>query len=61
MKVLSYEEWYNANEEKLDCKAAEDGSDRELDYCPERYADKAYDAYVRDEALNDWATTTYGP
>lgn len=47
-KPLELEEWLNENEEQLNIEAAESGSDREMDYCPEAYAKIRYEQYLKD-------------
>jgi len=43
--MLSFEDWYNENEEELSIKAAESGADREYDFNSEDFAEKEYEKY----------------
>ena len=43
---MSYEEWYEKNEEELHIKFAETGMDRELDFNVEDEIEKEYLKYI---------------
>lgn len=51
--ALDYDDWLNLNEDNLTCEAAESGSDRELDYDRERFAERAYDRYEKSFSERD--------
>ena len=42
---LSFEEWYNLNEENIYIELAENGADRELDFDSEKEFEKRYEKY----------------
>lgn len=44
--ILSYEEWYDENEEKINNELAEWGIDRELDFDPEKEFERRYNKYL---------------
>lgn len=47
MKIkLSFEDWYNENENWLSINASETGADRELDFDFEKWADAHYEHYL---------------
>ncbi len=45
--VMSFDDWYDINEEELWCAAAESGADREFDFDSEEFAEQRYDSYVK--------------
>lgn len=47
MRALTFEQWLEAYEEELTCKAAELGLDRDADFDSEAFADREYDAYLQ--------------
>ena len=47
MKDVTYEEWYEKNEEELYIKFAETGMDRELDFNVENEMEKEYFKWLR--------------
>ena len=46
MKKLSYEDWYEANEEEIAIELAESGADREMDFNSEAEYEKRYEKYL---------------
>jgi hypothetical protein len=48
MKKLSFEEWYDLNEEEMYINFAETGATRELDYDPELLFEQAYQEYLNE-------------
>jgi len=44
---LSYQNWYDQNEEEIIIKLAETGADRELDFDSELEFDKMYEEYLK--------------
>lgn len=47
-KKLSFEDWYELNEEEMHIHFAETGADREMDYDSELAFDQAYEQYLND-------------
>ena len=43
---LSFDEWYEINEEEINIELGETGADRELDFDPEREFDERYEKYI---------------
>ena len=43
---LSFEDWYDLNEDAINIELAESGADRELDFNPEREFDRKYEQYL---------------
>ena len=43
---MTYEEWYNKNEEEIWIELAEIGADREMDFNPEVEFDNRYEDYL---------------
>lgn len=50
-KILSYDEWYDINEEEINIELAENGADRELDFDPEREFDERYEEYLNSKSI----------
>lgn len=48
IKLLSYDQWLEINEEELYISAAESGADREYDYDAEAYAEACYEEYCKE-------------
>ena len=46
LSPLSFEEWYDLNEEKINIELAENGADRELDFNSEKEFQKRYEKYI---------------
>jgi hypothetical protein len=44
--IMTYEEWYNKNEEELSIECAESGADRELDFDFERFCEDKYEIFL---------------
>jgi len=53
MKILNFDDWYDINEEQIYIELTENGSDRELDFDPEKEFDKRYQIYLDDMREND--------
>ena len=45
-KKMTYEEWYNKNEEEIWIELAEIGADREMDFNPEVEFNNRYEDYL---------------
>jgi hypothetical protein len=43
---LTYEEWYDLNEDEINIELAENGADREMDFNPEDEFNKRYETYL---------------
>jgi len=43
---LSFEDWYNINEDEINIELAENGADREMDFNPEKEFEKRYEKYI---------------
>jgi hypothetical protein len=48
-KKLSFEEWYEINETKIQIELAENGADRELDFDSEKEFDLRYQKYLEEK------------
>ena len=51
---LSFEEWYDINEETINMELAETGADREMDFDSELEFDKRYVSYVEGTWKKHW-------
>lgn len=45
-QVLTFDEWYNLNEEGINIELAESGADREMDFDSEKEFNKRYEIYL---------------
>ena len=50
-KKLSFEEWFNVNEEAINIQLIESGATREMDFDSEKEFDKRYEQYLKDLEL----------
>lgn len=48
-RLLTFDEWYDLNEETINIELAESGADRELDFDSEREFGKRYEIYLDDD------------
>lgn len=44
--VETFDEWYFANEDRINIELAESGADREMDFDPEKEFERRYDEYL---------------
>jgi hypothetical protein len=49
MNKLSFENWYELNEEEINIELAESGADRELDFNSEQEFENRYQKYLNNE------------
>lgn len=56
MKKLTYDEWYDINEDRIFYELAESGADREMDFNPEQEFGQRYVEY-----LKEWDDVNYVP
>ena len=52
INIMTFEEWYEKNEEELRIMFAETGMDRELDFDIENELEKLYEKYLKEEKNN---------
>ena len=43
---ITFDEWYEANEENINLELAESGADREMDFDSEKEFEKRYETYL---------------
>lgn len=48
VRLLTYEDWYNLNEDTINIELAETGADREMDFDSEREFERRYLKYMKD-------------
>lgn len=56
-EALSFEEWYALNEAIISIELAENGSDREMDFNPEKEFEKRYNNYLGNSSEVERAIT----
>ena len=54
MKKLTYDEWYDENEDRIFYELSESGADREMDFNPEQEFGQRYIEY-----LKEWDDVNY--
>ena len=48
-RCLTYDEWYDVNEDNINIELAETGADREMDFNPEYEFEKRYEKYLENK------------
>ena len=51
MKKLTYDEWYDVNEDRIFYELAESGADREMDFNPEKEFGQRYQEYLNTKSI----------